>query len=442
MIERHPRQPVEGDEHHDGGVDHQPVGERVRHLAELRLDVPAPGEVAVELVGDRREAEDDPRRPARPCSLVEQQPDEERDRGEAEQRQRVRDLAHGRRDGRVIHRLARLEGGGSVVGRDRCDPPGRLRQQPQPRVPARPARPRCRNRLLDVARRDARGGRSRHTRIRSGSTTPTSIARCAPPATPPWASSTTSAPQRRSPPPRRQPTAGIAIVLLHVAYERGGLDRMRQPSVAAYLEEVESLRAAGIAVGVAPHSVRACSRDWLEEIGAYATPRAAATPHPRRRAATRDPGVPRGARLPPDRAPGRHGLPRRADDHHPRHACERRRARSPRRHRSAHLRLPDDRVRSRRRIPPRHRGARPLDPALHRVGLEHADRPAGGAARARGDRATPDRAARDPHDGAAARDRVGRGSARPAASRSGRRSRSTRSIARSPALRPSTSRRR
>ena len=64
--------------------------------------------------------------------------------------------------------------------------------------------------------------------------------------------------------------AGIAIVLLHVAYERGGLERMRQPSVAAYLGEVESLRAAGIAVGLAPHSVRACSRDWLEEIGRYA----------------------------------------------------------------------------------------------------------------------------------------------------------------------------
>ena len=64
--------------------------------------------------------------------------------------------------------------------------------------------------------------------------------------------------------------AGIAIVLLHVAYERGGLDRMRQPSIRVYLEEVESLRAAGTAVGVAPHSVRACSRAWLEEIGAYA----------------------------------------------------------------------------------------------------------------------------------------------------------------------------
>jgi formimidoylglutamate deiminase len=64
--------------------------------------------------------------------------------------------------------------------------------------------------------------------------------------------------------------AGIEIVLLHVAYERGGLERMRQPTVAAYLNDVESLRAAGVAVGVAPHSVRACSRDWLEQIGRYA----------------------------------------------------------------------------------------------------------------------------------------------------------------------------
>jgi formimidoylglutamate deiminase len=64
--------------------------------------------------------------------------------------------------------------------------------------------------------------------------------------------------------------AGIAFVLLHVAYGRGGLDRMRQPSVAAYLDEVEELRGAGIVVGVAPHSVRACPRDWLEEVGRYA----------------------------------------------------------------------------------------------------------------------------------------------------------------------------
>ena len=64
--------------------------------------------------------------------------------------------------------------------------------------------------------------------------------------------------------------AGIELVLLHVAYERGGIDRFRQDSVAAYLDEVERLRADGIQVGVAPHSVRACTPAWLEEIGAYA----------------------------------------------------------------------------------------------------------------------------------------------------------------------------
>ena len=64
--------------------------------------------------------------------------------------------------------------------------------------------------------------------------------------------------------------AGIAFVCLHVAYARGGLERMRQPSVAAYLDEVEQIRARGIAVGLAPHSVRACPRDWLVEIGRYA----------------------------------------------------------------------------------------------------------------------------------------------------------------------------
>jgi len=64
--------------------------------------------------------------------------------------------------------------------------------------------------------------------------------------------------------------AGIQIVILLSAYARGGLDRFRQPSVSAYLDQVESLRGRGVALGVAPHSVRACPRDWLEEIGRYA----------------------------------------------------------------------------------------------------------------------------------------------------------------------------
>ena len=64
--------------------------------------------------------------------------------------------------------------------------------------------------------------------------------------------------------------AGVELVLLHVAYARGGLPRFRQDSVSAYLREVEELRATEMRVGIAPHSVRACPAEWLEEIGRYA----------------------------------------------------------------------------------------------------------------------------------------------------------------------------
>ena len=64
--------------------------------------------------------------------------------------------------------------------------------------------------------------------------------------------------------------AGVRIVLLLAAYGRGGLPRFRQESAADYLRQVEDLRGRGIAVGLAPHSVRACPADWLEEIGRYA----------------------------------------------------------------------------------------------------------------------------------------------------------------------------
>jgi formimidoylglutamate deiminase len=64
--------------------------------------------------------------------------------------------------------------------------------------------------------------------------------------------------------------AGIAFVLLHACYLRGGIPRFRQASVAAYLHEVETLRGEGIGVGIAPHSVRACPPDALRELGAYA----------------------------------------------------------------------------------------------------------------------------------------------------------------------------
>lgn len=64
--------------------------------------------------------------------------------------------------------------------------------------------------------------------------------------------------------------ARIELVLLYAAYARGGLERSRQPSAAAYLHQVERLQEEGLRVGLAPHSVRACPARWLEEIGRYA----------------------------------------------------------------------------------------------------------------------------------------------------------------------------
>ena len=63
---------------------------------------------------------------------------------------------------------------------------------------------------------------------------------------------------------------GIEIVLLLSAYARGGLERFRQEAPADYLAQLEEVRATGVRVGLAPHSVRACPRDWLEELGRYA----------------------------------------------------------------------------------------------------------------------------------------------------------------------------
>jgi formimidoylglutamate deiminase len=61
--------------------------------------------------------------------------------------------------------------------------------------------------------------------------------------------------------------AGIELVLLYAAY---AAEPFAQPSVGAYLHDVEELRRREIRVGVAPHSVRACPPDWLEEVGRYA----------------------------------------------------------------------------------------------------------------------------------------------------------------------------
>jgi formimidoylglutamate deiminase len=63
--------------------------------------------------------------------------------------------------------------------------------------------------------------------------------------------------------------AGIELVVLLSAYAHGGLERFRQGSVGEYLSQLGSLAEAGVRVGVAPHSVRACPPQWLEELGRH-----------------------------------------------------------------------------------------------------------------------------------------------------------------------------
>jgi formimidoylglutamate deiminase len=69
--------------------------------------------------------------------------------------------------------------------------------------------------------------------------------------------------------------AGIRLLLLPVAYARGGLPRFRDVSVRSFLRRVDDLRGWAerrplVEVGVAAHSVRAVPRGWLEEVGGYA----------------------------------------------------------------------------------------------------------------------------------------------------------------------------
>jgi formimidoylglutamate deiminase len=71
--------------------------------------------------------------------------------------------------------------------------------------------------------------------------------------------------------------AGIRVVLLLAAYAQGGFNqppdadqrRFCDVSVAAYLARVEALRATGIPLGVAPHSVRAVPEPWFRAIADY-----------------------------------------------------------------------------------------------------------------------------------------------------------------------------
>src|SRR5436309_11836160 len=71
--------------------------------------------------------------------------------------------------------------------------------------------------------------------------------------------------------------AGIRVVLLMTAYAQSGFHRPPEQeqlrfcdaSVEAYLDRVETLRATGVPIGVAPHSVRAVPEPWFRAIADY-----------------------------------------------------------------------------------------------------------------------------------------------------------------------------
>ncbi|MEZ4458227.1 MAG: formimidoylglutamate deiminase [bacterium] len=79
---------------------------------------------------------------------------------------------------------------------------------------------------------------------------------------------------------------GLRIVILPVAYQRGGFEKPAErgqrrfiyPSVDAYLRAVDELadhykNDSRVTVGVAPHSIRAVEASWMTEIAAYADER-------------------------------------------------------------------------------------------------------------------------------------------------------------------------
>jgi formimidoylglutamate deiminase len=77
---------------------------------------------------------------------------------------------------------------------------------------------------------------------------------------------------------RAAQVAGIRLVLLEVYYARAGAGREALPeqrrfcdgSVDAYLRRIEVLRGEGVAIGIAPHSVRAVPREALRELADHA----------------------------------------------------------------------------------------------------------------------------------------------------------------------------
>jgi len=63
---------------------------------------------------------------------------------------------------------------------------------------------------------------------------------------------------------------GLRLVLLRTAYARGGQPRFLTPDPEQFIRDTDDLRAGGLAVGIAPHSVRALPLEYIMKIASYA----------------------------------------------------------------------------------------------------------------------------------------------------------------------------
>ena len=150
--------------------------------------------------------------------------------------------------------------------------PGRhsgLRERALPRLPARAARDAPRAATSGPGARRCSSSPPPRRPSACGASTSPSTASCGARATRPSASSTTSGSTRRARPPRPRRKPGSA---------RAAARRLRArrapplpPGLAGGLPAPGRVAARrGVRVGLAPHSVRACPADWLEELGRYA----------------------------------------------------------------------------------------------------------------------------------------------------------------------------
>ena len=238
-------------------------------FAEARLDVPASREVAVDLIGERGAGEEHARAPGR--RRLPRRGRATTNTGIAANRTSVSAFGMCRVASTASAALRMLAHRVPVSVAPVADHShaSRLRQRSQPHVPARASRPRGGRRLLGLARDMLAEAERQTPELVACSYEATYREMRAAGYTAVGEFHYLGLPEARAA-VEAAAVAGIEFVLLHVAYARGGMRGSARAPSRSTSHRSTSFASAGVRVGVAPHSVRACPADWLEEIGRYA----------------------------------------------------------------------------------------------------------------------------------------------------------------------------